>query len=286
MSDHVLHAHDGTSHDDDPRELIGAYVLHALDDDDRRRVEQLLDADPTARAEADHLDAAADQLAEAAASGASAPSDLLGSILSQAATRPAGGGSAAPTAAPAVEPVIPPRATRPAADGANGNSGNVVPFERPAARRPRGAWILSAAAVVVLVIVGGLVVANRSGGDDVPAEVAMREMALEAANQPGARTGQLTDADNTMAVQVIVDPQGHAFLMADVLPALEEGQTYQLWAAEGEQMVSLGLLGSAPTMSVVGVDQAVTTLALTIEPVGGSTGPTSAPMAQGTLSQA
>lgn len=281
MSDHVLHEHDGTGHDDDPRELIGAYVLHALDDDDRRRVELLLDADPAARAEADRLDAAADQLAEAAAAGASAPSDLLSSILTSAATRPAGGGAAAPTAAPAVEPVIPPRAIIPSSADAD-----VVPFERPAARRPRGAWILSAAAVVLLVVVGGLVVANRSNDDGVSPEVAMREIALEAANQPGSRTGQLTDAGNTMAVQVVVDTQGHAFLMADVLPALDDEHTYQLWAAEGDQMVSLGLLGSAPTMSVVGVDQAVTTLALTVEPVGGSTGPTSAPMAQGTLSQA
>lgn len=280
MSDHVLHEPDGTSHDDDPRELIGAYVLHALDDDDRRRVEQLLDADPSARAEAARLDVAADQLAEAAAVGASAPSDLLSSILTQAAARPAGGGAAAPTSAPAVEPVIPPRATRPAP-----SDDNVVPLERRAARRSRGAWILSAAAVVLLVVVGGLVVANRSNGDGVSAEVAMREMALEAANQPGARTGQLSDAGNTMAVQVVVDPQGHAFLMADVLPALDDEHTYQLWAAEGDQMVSLGLLGSAPSMSVVGVDPAVTTLALTVEPLGGSTGPTSAPMAQGTLSQ-
>jgi anti-sigma-K factor RskA len=281
MSDHVLHEHDGTGHDDDPRELIGAYVLHALDDDDRRRVEQLLDADPSARVEAERLDAAADELAEAAAAGASAPSGLLASILSEAATRPAAGGAAAPTEAPAVEPVIPPRATRPVpADD------NVVPFERPAARRPRGAWILSAAAVVLLVIVGGLVVANRSGDDGVSPEVAMERLANEAASQPGARTGQLTDPESTMAVKVVVDTQGHAFLMADVLPALDDEHTYQLWAAEGDQMVSLGLLGSSPTMSVVGVDPSVTTLALTVEPIGGSTGPTSAPMAQGTLSQA
>ena len=281
MSDHVLTENDGASHDDDPRELIGAYVLHALDDGDRRRVEQLLEADPAARAEADRLDAAADQLADAAAAGASAPTELLSSILASVATRPAGGGAAAPTAAPAVEPVVPPRATVPSP-----SEGNVVPFERPAARRPRGAWILSAAAVVLLVVVGGLVVANRSNDDGVSPEVAMREMALEAANQPGSRTGELTDAENTMAVQVVVDTQGHAFLMADVLPALDDQHTYQLWAAEGDQMVSLGLLGSAPSMSVVGVDPAVTTLALTVEPMGGSTGPTSAPMAQGTLSQA
>ena len=162
----------------------------------------------------------------------------------------------------------------------------MVPFERPAARRPRGAWILSAAAIVLLVVVGGLVVANRSGNDSVSPEVAMQRMADEAAGQPGARTGQLTDAENSMAVKVIVDPQGHAFLMADVLPALDDQHTYQLWAAEGDQMVSLGLLGSSPSMSMVGVDPAVTTLALTVEPMGGSTGPTSAPMAQGTLSQA
>jgi anti-sigma-K factor RskA len=281
MSDHVLHEHDGTGAGDDPHELIGAYVLHALDDDDRRRVEQLLEADPAARVEAERLDAAADQLADAAAAGASAPSGLLSSILSEAATRPAGRGAAAPTEAPAIEPVIPPRATRPAS-----TDDNVVPFERPAARRPRGAWILSAAAIVLLVIVGGLVVANRSGDDGVSPEVAMERLANEAAGQPGARTGQLTDAENTMAVNVVVDPQGHAFLMSGVLPTLDDEHTYQLWAAEGDQMVSLGLLGSSPTMSVVGVDPAVTSLALTVEPVGGSTGPTSAPMAQGTLSQA
>lgn len=281
MSDHVLHEHDGTGPDDDPRELIGAYVLHALDDDDRRRVEQLLDADPAARAEADRLDAAADQLAEAAAVGASAPSDLLSSILTKAATRPAGGGPAAPTAAPVIEPVIPPRATRPTS-----TDDNVVPFERPAARRPRGAWILSAAAIVLLVVVGGLVVANRSGDGNVSPEVAIERLANEAASQPGARTGQLTDPGNTMSVQVVVDDQGRAFLTTGVLPALDDEHTYQLWAAEGDEMVSLGLLGSSPSLSMVGVDPAVTTLALTVEPIGGSTGPTSAPMAQGTLSQA
>jgi anti-sigma-K factor RskA len=48
-------------------------------------------------------------------------------------------------------------------------------------------------------------------------------------------------------------------------------------------MVSLGLLGNAPAMSVVGVDPNVHELAITVEPIGGSPGPTAAPMATGTL---
>jgi anti-sigma-K factor RskA len=86
-----------------------------------------------------------------------------------------------------------------------------------------------------------------------------------------------------MAVQVVVDPDGHAFVMSGVLPPLDSAHTYQLWSAEGGTMVSLGLLGNAPGMSVVGVDPAVHELAITVEPIGGSPGPTAAPMATGTL---
>jgi anti-sigma factor RsiW len=270
MTDHDLHPRD-----DDPADLLGAYVLDAVDDTDRRRVEELLAADPGARGEAARLDAVADQLAEAAAAGVTAPDHLLGSILAGVADRPAGG------------PVPDQTATdEPDAGRAEPGAADVVPFERRGARRPRGAWILSAAAVLVLVVVGGLFVANRSGDDDVSPEVAMERLAREAATLPGSRTGELTDPDRTMAVPVVVDPQGHAFLMAGVLPTLDAEHTYQLWAAEGDTMISLGLLGHDPTMAVVGVDPAVTVLALTVEPVGGSPGPTSDPMAQGTLSQA
>ena len=111
----------------------------------------------------------------------------------------------------------------------------------------------------------------------------MEELAAQAAAQPGARTGELTDPDATMAVKVVVDPAGHAFVMSDALPALASGETYQLWAVDGGTPVSLGLLGSDPIMSVVGVDGRVTTLAITREPAGGSADPTTAPMASGTL---
>ena len=50
----------GGDADDDVSELFGAYVLDALDDDERARVDERLAADPDARAEVDRLANAVD----------------------------------------------------------------------------------------------------------------------------------------------------------------------------------------------------------------------------------
>ena len=229
-------------------------MLDAVDDVDRRRVERLLETSPEARAEVERLNVAADQLAEAAAAGASAPTELFGSLMAKVA---AGGrrapvrGGGRPDAAPggrAADRAPPPRPRAgrldPGPPDADTPAG-VASFERHAeARRSRAPWILSAAAVVVLFVVGAVVVGNRSDDGVTDSVAAMEQMAAEAASMPGARTGALTDAGNTMAVQVVVDPDGHAFVMSGVLPPLDSDHTYQLWSAEGGTMVSLGLLGS------------------------------------------
>jgi anti-sigma-K factor RskA len=279
MSDHDLH-HENDGGPDGTEALLGAYVLDAVDEVERRRVERLLATDPDARAEVDRLNAAADQLAEAAASGARAPSDLFGSLMAQVAERPRAAVDAPTADAPITDAPVAP--TEPV----ERKEREVVPFERPAAPAPRSRapWILSAAAVVALFVVGALALGSRDDGTTDPV-VAMQELAAEAATMPGARTGELTDADQTMAVQVVVDPEGHAFVSSGVLPALPADQTYQLWGVDGGTPVSLGLLGSDPTMSVVGVDGRVQNLAITIESAGGSAAPTSTPMASGTLQQ-
>ena len=277
MSEHENHDEMGDgSGSDDVETLLGAYVLDAVDEVERRRVERLLASDPAARAEVERLTAASDRLAEVAASDAAAPSGLLDSIMAQVAER--SGADSDGAATDGTDPV-----------GPDSAGPEVVSISRRAdgsARRSRAPWILSAAAVVVLFVIGAFVVGNRSTGGPTDSVAAMEQLAREAAAQPGARTGELTDAGDTMAVPVVVDPQGHAFVMSAVLPALPEGQTYQLWSVDGGTPVSLGLLGSDPVMSVVGVDSAVSALAITTEPAGGSAGPTTTPMASGTLSQA
>jgi anti-sigma-K factor RskA len=158
---------------------------------------------------------------------------------------------------------------------------------RRRARSHRAAWVASAAAAVLLVIAGAVLVGVRIGGDDGGGggEVAsVEELVRQAASQPGSRTAELTTTDGVVAATVVVDEEGHAFVRADAMPGTDAEHTYQLWSVDGGTPVSLGLLGPDPTTAMVGVDGHVHQLAVTLEPAGGSAGPTTTPMASGTLS--
>ncbi len=241
---------------DSTRELLGAYVLDAVDDVERRRVENLLASDSSARDEVERLRVAADKLGEASASVA--PPQLWESIHSEI-------NSALPIAA---------------------NSGVAEPTSISSSKQLRRSnkSFLAAAAVLAVFVIGGAIFAGLRQENNVPDTIAaMTAMANDAASKPGSRTGFLSDPDQTMKVQVVADAQGHGFLMTDPLPALPENQTYQLWAANNGTMISLGMLGSNPEMSLVPIDPSVTELALTREPMSGSIFPTSDPMATGFL---
>ena len=69
------------------------------------------------------------------------------------------------------------------------------------------------------------------------------------------------------------------------MTALGTGQTYQLWGLPDgrDSMVSLGLLGSDPARSDFHVEGGITTLAISREPGGGSTQPTTDPVVTGQL---
>jgi anti-sigma-K factor RskA len=69
---------------------------------------------------------------------------------------------------------------------------------------------------------------------------------------------------------------------AEGLEPLTEDRIYQVWGIDDEQVISLGLLGSAPDGQALGAMRAdlsnVDSLAVTIEPVRGSPGPTTEPV--------
>jgi hypothetical protein len=240
-------------------DLLGAYLLDAVDDLERRRFERELMSDSALASEAARLRGVVDALAESAADD----------------DAPAGQWARLEAAISASASVL---QTTEASAGHR--------------RSTRGGWsrlLLAAAAVAVVFVVGaGLLVQSRGtsvrNGEfagDPAAE--MTALAQQVATQPGSRTAVLTDPGQSMAVDVIVDGSGHAFLMTAALPSLTAGETYQLWSAQGDTMVSLGMLGPDPKMAVVSIDTGVTDLALTREPVGGSVAPSAAPMATGHL---
>lgn len=88
------------------------------------------------------------------------------------------------------------------------------------------------------------------------------------------------DGDARAVVHILED--GLITMEAAGLEPLASDHTYQVWGIDSGQATSLGLLGAAPDGEALGAMRAdlsgVDSLAVTIEPAGGSVQPTTAPI--------
>ena len=211
---------------DEVEELLGAYALDAVNDEERAAVEAHLADCPRCRAEVDgHREVAA----HLASSGAPAPDELWDRIAG------AIGGDQPPPLRLVVE----------------------QPSER---RRSRFPMLAAAAALLVVALVGGGLLLR----DDDPSRDDLRSLALAAFESPRADTAELVDDDGVPLARVAVLPDGTGYLLAGALPDLDDG-IYQLWGSDGERVVSLGAMGSAPQIVAFHADPAQTTLMITAE---------------------
>jgi anti-sigma-K factor RskA len=230
----------------DPDSLLGAYVLDALDADERRLVEDHLARDPRARAEVDDLRETAAVLAVAPLADEAPPPDLWERISAHA--------SAASDPA-VVDELASRRARR--------NSSRAV-------------WVASAVAGVaaaVALVLGLQVVALNNDVDDAetPSSENIAAEFERATEMDGAReTALLAGAE---VARVVLLPDGTGYLVNDQLEPLDTDETYQLWALvdgeEGTRVISAGVLGPEPTAASFTVDGPVAGFALTIETAGG-----------------
>jgi anti-sigma factor RsiW len=231
--------------------LLGAYALDAVDDDERRLVEEHLEGCERCRAEvSDHLEVAA-----VLAGGGAAPVGLWDQIVSSIED------DAPPTAVPLA-------------------GGTISLAEHRERRRPQPfAFVAAAAAAVLLVLVVGAGV-TISRQDD---EIDEIEAALvEARQDDRLQVAELVTADGEAAAGAFVSGD-HGYLLARDLETLEAGWTYQLWGIRDGQARSLGLLGESPSLETFEVQEGVTTLAITQEQVPGADQPTSDPVVAGDL---
>ena len=111
-------------------------------------------------------------------------------------------------------------------------------------------YLLSVAAVFVLVL--GFAAVMVSGSPDV---VASRQLV------------DPVTADVVMSVDTYAS--GETIVTASELPILDDGQTYQLWAVTGSEIVSVGLLGQDASGAEFRVEGDPAVLALTVEVAGG-----------------
>ena len=130
--------------------------------------------------------------------------------------------------------------------------GNVVPF------RPR--WTVRATSAVAAVAA--------------VAAIAFGIWAATLHNQLGDRPRRSASRGNG---QLVVTPEGDAALIVDDLAPAPTGKTYEAWVIEGETPEPAGIFAGGGTQTAFALTRTVpegATVAVTIEPEGGSESPT------------
>lgn len=241
-------------------ELLAAYALDAVDVDERAQIEAWLARSPNARREVDELRETASLLAESAEEPAPDLWSRIESHLGDTA-----GGDATPVPPLRLGEVVDLAARREAA-----------PPAKVQRRRPWLVGIAAALALVIAVSMGvfaGTRIADQDERIDQLAvgmeKRAMERAAFAATMEPDARTAELAAADGHMMAKVVVTADGHGYFMADAMPALPAGRTYQLWAVMGDEpgsaVVSAGVMGREPGVMAFTTDAGVMQFVVTEE---------------------
>jgi anti-sigma factor RsiW len=209
------------------QELLGAYALDAVEPDEAVAIEDHLRDCPRCRAEvAEHRETAA-FLAHA---GADAPPEVWSRIASTI-------GDDAPA------PVVP-----------------MAPRLRTGTRRSRWPVATAAVGVAAASVIGVLGLEVRDQGRRID-EMERNELAAVMAASDATTVSLTGDGGDTVPVIV---RDGRAWVVASVLPELDEDRTYQLWGLAGDDLVSVAVLGRDP--GVVSFDAAgYALLAITVE---------------------
>ncbi|HVW35118.1 MAG TPA: anti-sigma factor [Acidimicrobiia bacterium] len=247
----------------DIAELLGAFALDAVDDEERDVIEAHLAGCPRCRAEVEGHRETAALLAH---SGARAPEGVWDRIAGAIDESP-----------PALD--LARLAPAPGA-GAEAPAG---PADELAARRavPRSIPLRVAAATMAVAAALALLLGVALGrhGDDGLGRLDAAARALEkvtvanaayaALNDVNNERVQLASTDGKATAQVVRLPDGTGYLVPNSLARLPAGRVYQLWAVRSDAKISLGVLGPEPAVSAFRMTGPVAAYAVTEEAAGG-----------------
>jgi hypothetical protein len=231
--------------------LLGAYIIDAVDTSERESIEAHLKDCPACRSEVDAL------------------RPTLGMLANEGGPAPAGIWER-------IEQEI---------DGLNDP---VLTFRQPARRsRFRIPTIIASTALAVaaaLTLIFGIEIHSLNHqvaqlGTQVTTS-ATKAIATAALLQPGAKQFALVDPHGKTVGNVVALRSGEVVLTSFSMQTLSPKSTYQVWAIVDERPISLGLLGNRPGVSVFHTQgHHAFEFAVTIEPALGVAQPTSAPVA-------
>jgi len=224
-------------------ELLGAFALDAVDDDERNVIEAHLAACPRCRAEVEGHRETAALLAH---SGERAPEGVWDRIA-----------EALDEAPPALD--LTRLARRPAR--------RTIPL--------RVAAMTMAVAAAVTLFLGVALGRNDDGlrRFDKVADAMEKTLVANAANaalvNPAAEQVELASTDRKLTARIVRLPDGTGYLVPSNLTSLPAGRVYQLWAVRSDAKISLGVLGGQPQVSAFRMNGPVVAYALTEEAAGG-----------------
>lgn len=269
---------------DEYTELLGAYALDAVDDDERARIEQHLRTCLFCAAEvAEHREVAS----FLAHTGADAPEGVWDRIAAELSP------PAPPlrmTFSPVDEPdatgghglaVETPDGSHPSGDG--DHVADVVPL---AGRRsiPARTFVAVIGVAACLLIALGLFAVNQT--DRLGKAEDRSETALSTPSS-GALTVKLSAEDSATGAQAVVEASGRGYLVSHDLPAADDDELYQLWGKVDGVVLSLGTFDGNTDVVNFQIDPAhidgVEAFAVTKEKAPGVVASTQAPVIAGTV---
>ena len=241
-------------------ELAEIYALDAVSDDERAMIDRYVKDAPEGPEFLERVREARETLAVSFAPEEEPPAALLENIMERIArdaAQPAAEPATARVAAPAVDDLAVARAKREERTRAGG------------ARR----WIVGAAAAAVIAL-GGIGVGAYVSAQNDPVNQVLQAQDVQKKSAPVPGGGTATISASSAKDSFVV-------LMDGVAPA-PDGKVYQLWTLpkDGSAPVPQGTM-DAETLSKPAVVKGLSTassVAITVEPTGGSSAPTTDPV--------
>ena len=262
------------------QELLGVYALDAVDPETAAMVERHLGECVKCSIEVAQHHEAAGLLAN---SGGASPATLWDGIAGQL-------DGSVPPSWESLASRLEPGGGRPDREVLTADPDQrVAPVVSLDARRRGARWTtrvataVAAVAAVVALILGAQVGHLHHQVSALQSHPLLSGAEQSALADPSTRQIKLTGTSDPGGVTVVLTKAGTGFVEVDQLSTLPKDMTYQLWGVIKGQTISLGLLGSDPSVvpfSVAG-DGSVAAFAITAEHAGGVVQSTNTPVVAG-----